>query len=237
MKLMKRATILVLVVGLLAAFAGATAAQEYPPNTLTVDGFGQAFGEPDVVIVQLGVQTSSSDVMEAYNNANIAIQNVIDALKAAGIEDRDLQTTGLYLYQDTPFNPQTGEPGTEPIYRVQNSLTVTVRDVDTVGDIINIGVEAGANNIGGIPFSIDDPAALEQQAREAAIGDARQRAEELASLMGVELGSPSIIVESNDGQPPILYDRAQAGFGGSGVPVEEGQLSVGVVVKVTFNFE
>ena len=88
MKLMKRATILVLVVGLLAAFVGATAAQEYPPNTLTVDGFGQAFGEPDVVIVQLGVQTSSSDVMEAYNNANIAIQNVIDALKAAGIEDR-----------------------------------------------------------------------------------------------------------------------------------------------------
>lgn len=236
MKTVQRAAVLVLVVGLLIAGVGAAGAQEYPHNTLTVDGFGQAFGAPDVALVQLGVQTSSSNVSEAYNNANTAIQNVIDALVAIGIEERDIQTTGLYLYQDTPFNPQTGEPSETPIYRVTNSLTVTVRDVSRAGEVINTGVEAGANNIGGLTFSIDDTAALEQEARAAAIEDARVRAEQLANLMGVELGAPTIIVE-NPGQPGVVFDRAAAfGLGGAGAAVEEGQLQVNVQVRVTFNF-
>lgn len=237
MKSLQRAVVFALVIGLLAAFAGAAGAQDYPPGTLTVDGFGQAFGAPDVAIVQLGVQNSSTDVLEAYNSTNAAVESLIAALMDAGIAEADIQTTGLYMYQDTPYNPMTGEPGTEPIYRVQNSLNVTVRDVQQVGAVINAGVAAGANNIGGISFSIADPAALEQEARSSAIDDARARAEQLASLMGVTLGNPTIIVETNNGGGPIFYDRAQMAMGGGGAPVQEGQLSVAVQVRVTFSIE
>ncbi len=233
--LLQRAAVLVLVIGLLVA-VGAASAQEYPPDTLTVRGFGQAFGSPDIVVVQLGVQTSSGDVMEAYNEANETIENVIEALIEIGIDESDIQTTGLYLYQENPFNPQTGEPSDNAIYRVQNSLTVTVRDVTAAGEVINTGVEAGANNIGGLTFSIDDPSDLEQEAREAAMADARERAEQLAELMGVELGNPTIVVEGDETQP-FLFDRAMGGFGGSGVPIQEGQLTVSMVVRVTFNVE
>jgi uncharacterized protein YggE len=237
MKSLQRVVILAVVIGLLAAFAGAAGAQDYPPGTLTVDGFGQAFGAPDVAIVQLGVQNSSTDVLEAYNSTNTAVESLIAALIDAGIAEADIQTTGLYMYQDTPYNPTTGEPSNEPIYRVQNSLNVTVRDVQQVGAVINAGVAAGANNIGGITFSIADPAALEQDARSVAIDDARARAEQLASLMGVTLGNPTIIVETNNGGGPILYDRAQSAMGGGGAPVQEGQLSVAVQVRVTFSIE
>jgi len=235
MKYLQRAVIVAVVVGLLAAFAGTAGAQDYPPGTLTVDGFGQAFGAPDVAIVQLGVQNSSTDVLEAYNSTNSAVESLIAALVDAGIAEADIQTTGLYMYQDTPYNPTTGEPSDEPIYRVQNSLNVTVRDVEQVGAVINAGVSAGANNIGGITFSIADPAELAQEARSSAIDDARQRAEQLAGLMGVTLGDPTIIVETNDTGGPIFYDRAQAAMGGGGAPVQEGQLSVAVQVRVTFN--
>jgi hypothetical protein len=234
MKYLRVLTVAVMI-GLLAAFVGAAGAQDYPPGTLTVDGFGQAFGAPDVAIVQLGVQNSSTDVLEAYNSTNAAVESLIAALMDAGIAEADIQTTGLYMYQDTPYNPTTGEPSNEPIYRVQNSLNVTVRDVQQVGAVINAGVSAGANNIGGITFSIADPAELAQEARSAAIDDARQRAEQLAGLIGVTLGDPTIIVETNDAGAPIFYDRVQAAMGGGGAPVQEGQLSVSVQVRVTFN--
>lgn len=234
MKSLQRIVIVVMI-GLLAAFAGAAGAQDYPPGSLTVDGYGQAFGAPDVAIVQLGVQNSSTDVLQAYNSTNSVVESLIAALIDAGIAEADIQTTGLYMYQDTPYNPQTGEPSNEPIYRVQNSLNVTVRDVQQVGAVINAGVAAGANNIGGITFSIADPAELEQEARAVAIDNARQRAEQLASLMGVTLGDPTIIVEANDGSSPIFYDRIQSAMGGGGAPVQEGQLSVAVRVRVTFN--
>ena len=235
MKVLQRVAILAVIMGVLAAFAGAAGAQDYPPGTLTVDGFGQAFGAPDVAIVQLGVQNSSTDVLEAYNSTNSAVESLIAALVDAGIAEADIQTTGLYMYQDTPYNPTTGEPSDEPIYRVQNSLNVTVRDVQQVGAVINAGVAAGANNIGGITFSIADPAELAQEARSSAIDDARQRAEQLASLMGVTLGDPTIIVETNNAGGPIFYDRMQSAMGGGGAPVQEGQLSVAVQVRVTFS--
>ncbi|MBZ0301422.1 MAG: SIMPL domain-containing protein [Anaerolineae bacterium] len=236
MKVLQRIAFFAGIIGLLAGLTGVAAAQDYPPGTLTVEGYGQAFGAPDIALVQLGVQTSSSDVLEAYNTANDAVQNVIAALTDAGIDLKDIQTTGLYLYQDTPYNPQTGEPSTAPIYRVTNSLNVTVRDVAQVGDVINTGVQAGANNINGLTFNIADPAALEEQAREVAVADARARAEQLAGLMGVQLGEATIIVETPNAQPPMLYDRAQSAMGG-GAAVQEGQLQVSVLVRVTFNIQ
>jgi uncharacterized protein YggE len=216
---------------------GSASAQDYPPNTLTVDGAGQAFGSPDVANVQLGVQTSGADVVEAYSAANTAMDSVIAALIEMGIAEQDLQTTGLFLYQDNPFNPETGAPSETPIYRVQNSLNITVRDISQVSTVISAGIEAGANNINNLTFGISDPAELEQEARVAAVADARQRAEQLADLLGVELGTATIITETQDAGTPILFDRMQSGGGIGGAAVQEGQLSVGVQVRITFNIQ
>ena len=205
-----------------------------PTNSLTVSGIGQASGSPDIAYVQLGVQISNSDVIAGFAEANERMQAVLDALREQGVAPEDLQTTGLFIYQDTIYDPQTGMPGENSLYRIGNSVNVTVRDVTQVSEIINTGVSAGANNINGLTFGIDDRASLEQSARAAAVEDARNRASELAALMGVTLGDPIIVVEGNsDGQFPIPYDRMESAMGG-GVPVETGQQTISMVVRVTF---
>ena len=232
---MKRTGIFVIALLISLLAVGAASAQEYPPNTITVDGLGQASGAPDVAFVQLGVQTSDNDVITAFNAANETIQQVVNALVDMGIERADIQTTGLSLYQDMPFDPATGRPSEDTIYRAHNSVNVTVRDVSSVGEVINTGVEAGANTINGVSFGIADPSALEQTAREDAFANARERAEQLAELMGVELGDVNMVVESNDYAQPFMFDRANFAMGAGGNAIEEGQLSVNVRVRVTFN--
>ena len=234
---------LALVAGLLAAATGSAAAQDNPANTLTVTGVGTASGAPDVAILELGVQTINSDVVTAFNEASSRLDAVRDALLGQGIAAEDLQTLGLSLYQETPYDPQTGMPGERVIYRVSNMLRVTIRDVDKAGDIISAGVNAGANTINGLNFSLSDPAALQAQAREKAVADARARAEQLAALTGVTLGAPVVVVEGEAGTPTsFLYPQfaypqfaAFVGMGGGGAPVETGQLSVTVQVRVTYS--
>ncbi len=237
MRNVKSIVVTAVLVGIVALVALPALAQDNavpPTNSLTVDGIGQASGAPDIAYVQLGVQISNNDVVAGFAEANDSMQAVLDALREQGVAPEDLQTTGLFIYQDTIYDPQTGAPGETPIYRIGNTVNVTVRDVTQVSAIINTGVGAGANNINGLSFGINDRASLEQVARAAAVEDARSRAAELADLMGVTLGAPIIVVENNnDGASPIAYDRMESAVGG-GVPVETGQLNISVRVRVTF---
>jgi uncharacterized protein YggE len=227
---------LALVIGLLAAFTGSAAAQDAPANTITVTGVGTAAGAPDIAILELGVQTANSDVQAAFTEANSRLNAVRDALLAQGIAAEDLQTLGLSLYQETPYDPQSGMPSENVIYRVQNMLRVTVRDINTAGDIISLAVGAGANAINGLNFSLSDPAALQAQARERAVADARVRAQQLADLTGVSLGAITVVVEGDSGGSPRPFAAMDVAYGmGGAAPIETGQLSVTVQVRVTYS--
>jgi len=223
-------------VALLVLLTGATSAQDAPVNSITVDGFGQAFGSPDVAYLQLGVQVTDTDVSAAFAQANEKMTDVIAALTEQGIEAKDIQTTGLYMYPETAYDPQTGVPTDNITYRVGNSVDVTIRDVSKIGDVVSAGVDAGANNINSLNFGIADTASLESEARTAAIADAKDRAAQLAAALELTLGDPIIVVESfSSSPPPIAYDRAQAVGGAGNVPIQEGQLNVNVQVTVTFS--
>ncbi|MGQ9887769.1 MAG: SIMPL domain-containing protein [Aggregatilineales bacterium] len=233
---------LALAVGLLVAATGSAAAQDSPANTLTVAGVGTASGAPDIAILELGVQIINSDVLTAFSEANDRLNAVRDAVLGQGIAAEDLQTLGLSLYQETPYDPQTGMPSERVIYRVSNMLRVTVRDVNSAGDVISAAVNAGANTINRLDFSLSDPAALQARARERAVADARARAEQLAALTGVALGAPVVVVEGQIGTPTLfpqqfseLYAFGIMGGGLGGAPVETGQLSVTVQVRVTYS--
>lgn len=235
---LKKATIVVLLTALSVLLVGTVVAQDTVTSadrTITVTGYGEAAGSPDIAYVQLGVEASGADVVSTFDEVNSKMQNVLDALREAGIEDRDLQTTGLYIYQETGINPETGMRSDNVTYRAGNNVVVTIRDISRVGEIISVGVEAGANSINSLNFGLDDTVALEQEALAAAVENARTRAAELAELMGVTLGEPLTIVEGGLNNTPIPFERAQAGFAlDSSVPVAQGQLTVPVQVRVTF---
>jgi uncharacterized protein YggE len=201
---------------------------------ITVVGQGEAFGTPDKAQVQVGVEIFAPTVAEATSQNEATIQQIMAALTALNIAAEDVQTTNYSLWAEQIY----GEQGPEGIagYRVTNQVNVTIRDIAQVSDVLSAAIDAGANAIYGIQFSVADPAELQAQARAAAVADARARAESLAGLAEVTLGDVTIISEVI-GQPVMPM-----GYGGNMVMAEAvaapsispGQLSYNVQVQVTF---
>ena len=229
---------ILLTLTLLLTLVAAAQAQE-AWRALTVSGSGSAYGAPDVALVRLGVQTSDEDVLAAFNRSNEITARIVEALLALGIERVDIQTSGLSLYQDRPYDPYSDLEDGTIVYWAQNTLSVTLRDVALVGQALGASVQAGANSIDRLSYGISDPAALEAQARELAVADARARAEHLAELTGSQLGRVFTIQESGDGFSPRaerLEFAAMADAGGAAT-VEAGQLSVSVQLQITWELE
>lgn len=239
-----RKSVLVLGVLGLSMLALATACTEENvqvlPSTgaegIQVSGTGSAFGVPDVALIDLGVSVERSSVTAARDEAAEAMQEVIDTLKDNGVEDRDVQTTRFSI------QPVFDYPDGRQVLRgfeVTNMVTAKVRDIDSLDDVLDDAAEAAGDlvQIQGLRFDIDDPSELEAEAREAAVGEARDKGETLAELSGVSLGRPISISESAVSPPIPLAERALAGAADVATPIEAGELEVTVTVNVLFAIE
>ena len=205
----------------------AQASDGSPERTLTVVGTGSASAAPDLAMVQIGVDTQAASPQAATRQNDKRLEAVIEALKAAGIAEPDIQAAHYNLYAEQRYDPATNEPIGEFIYRVSNGLSVQVHDLTQVGAVLGAAVEAGANSISGVTFSFADTTALEATAREKAVADAKARAQSLAQLSGVELGEVVAISEVIGGPGAVLYEPG-------GLPFQPGQLEVRMQVQVSF---
>ncbi len=205
-------------------------------RTITVVGVGTASGAPDQATAQLGIETQSTTPEQATRANNDQMTKLIEALKAAGIAEKDIQTTYYSVYTEQRYKPETGEATGEIIYHASASVSVTIRDISQVGAVLDKAVAAGANNISGVSFSVADTTGLEATARERAVADARARAADLARLFGVQVGEVTAISEVVNSGPVPVYDRA-TGLGGGGTPIQPGQLSISTQLQVTFNLK
>ncbi len=216
--------------------AAAPAPQTTTPNGggISVTGTGTITGTPDMVQVSVGVVTQGTTVQDAVSANATQMNALLSALKALGVADKDIQTSNYNL--STQNNPKPVAPGgtetTETTYYVNNQVQVTLHDVSKLGDLLDKIVAAGANNIYGVSFGISDPSQLEDQARAKAVQDASNRAQSLAKLEGVTLGSV-VSVSETSGYPGTVYPAA-AGLGGGGTPIQPGQLQVSVSLQVTY---
>jgi uncharacterized protein YggE len=227
--------ILVIATGCSAASDAATATT--PPNrTITVVGVGKAAGTPDVAHVTIGVETRDESVQKAVDDNEARMTKILDAIKSLGIADKDIRTSSYSVFAEREpqrFPEVEGSEG-PVVYRVNNMATVTVRDLGKIGDVLDEAVGAGANNIYGISFSVDDPSELEAEARANAVADARARAESLAELTDVSVGDVLSISEVIGGPVPVI-ERAVVGVAYSaGAPIEPGELEVQMNVQVTY---
>ncbi|MCJ7568082.1 MAG: SIMPL domain-containing protein [Anaerolineales bacterium] len=234
-----------LVLVLLVAGCGSANGTGLPEERLTVSvtGYGQAEGTPDLANAQLGVSIVDPDIGKAINEANAAIERITNAVVAQGVSSNDVLTTNYSVWSEEVYDPQTGMPTGETRYRVDINLAITVREVHRMGDLIAVGLGAGATNISGINFTIDDTAALEAVARDNAIADVRDRAEKLAQGLGMTLGNPISVGEGSAGAPGPIYSyglKGDIGMGGGGVGagvpsiISPGQTTIGVQVTVIY---
>jgi uncharacterized protein len=204
---------------------------------ITVSGEGKVSGEPDLALITIGVSTLRPTVAEARDAAATALTGILDSMRATGVADDDIQTSQLSIYPEYDYND-----GNQRLrgFRVNNTVTAKLRDIDATSDVVDGAITAGGDEttIQSIAFTIDNPESLRQQAREAAVADAKKKAETLASASGVQVGQPVNISESGGYQPPIAYDRA-AGADESlqpapSTPIEPGELDVIINVSVTW---
>jgi uncharacterized protein YggE len=212
-------------------------------ETISVTGYGEASGSPDLANLQLGVSTVNSDIGQAIYDANTAIERITEAVVARGVNSNDIRTANYSVWTEEIYDPETGMPTGETRYHVDIQLAVTVHDVQGIGGLISAGLDAGVTNIQGVSFTIDDTSALEAEARDIAMLDAQDRAQKLAEGMGVRLGKPIAIGEGYAAgiSPTYTYGlKGDIGIGGGGVgagypsTVSPGQTTIGMQVTVIF---
>lgn len=217
-----------------------TRIENTPPDQvrgITVSGEGKVSGEPDLALITVGVSTLRPSVAEARDAAATALTAVLDSMRANGVADDDLQTSQLSIYPEYDY-----DDGTQRLrgFRVSNTVTAKLRDIDGTSEVVDGAITAGGDEttIQGITFTIDNPESLRQQAREAAVADAKRKAETLAAASGVEVGEPINITESGGYQPPIPYAERAVGAddlqGAPSTPIEPGELDVIINVSVTW---
>lgn len=229
-----------LVAAIAVAGCGLVGAPTQTRESIAVSGFGEATGTPDVATVQLGVETEAGSIAEAVEISNQTVERVTQALLDFGIAANDIQTTNFNVWYQEDFDPATGRPSGVRRYHVDSTVRVKVRDIAQVSATIQNGLDAGANNVFGLSYGIDDTAALEADARQQALADARDRAGQLADALGLTLGEPLVVSELVGGGLLSLAEaglRQGLGGGGGGPPLSPGELTVGIQVDVMYAIE
>jgi uncharacterized protein len=209
--------------------------QPATPPTLNVNGSAQVTLAPDIAYISIGVHTQNADANEAVSSNATQSQKVMDALKAMGIDVKDIRTNN---YSITP-QQQTDDKGqpTGMLYVVDNTVYVTLRDLTKIGDVLGVATQAGANNIYGIQFDIADKNTALADARKSAVENAHQQAEELAQAAGVKLGSVQSINYYNNYPVPAMAEGKGGGTLASpaiSVPITPGQLTFTVDVNIVY---
>ena len=218
-----------------AAFAGLLAApalaQTVPPPAISVTGEATVQVAPDQAQIEGGVSTDAKTAREASETNNAAMGKVLLALKGAGIDEKDYQTSRLQLQPQ--YAPNRSGPSPVTGYRASNRVTVKVRDVTKVASMIDVLVSAGANDIGGINFVVTQASKLLDEAREQAMSDARRKAQIYARAAGVTLGEPLSISEEG-AATPLFRGRVAGGIAASAAPIAQGEETLSVTVNVSW---
>jgi uncharacterized protein len=210
-------------------------------RTLVVSGNGIVSLAPDIAYIYIGVHTDDPDLASGVSRNNTQAQTLVDALKNAGIDGKDIQTSNFSVYTNgnLGYDKATGQTTSNGVYySVDNTVYVTMRDLGKLGTILNTAVSSGANSINSISFDVADKTAAMVEARQKAMTNASNLAAELAKTAGLKLGEIQNVSYS-DYSPSPYY-----GMGGGGaaapnasVPIQAGQTQISVTVSVTYTIK
>jgi uncharacterized protein YggE len=211
---------------------------------ISISGMGEVSAAPDTAFINSGVTTQGATAREALDANTKAMNDLMATLKEAGIEARDIQTSGFsvspnYVYSDARDANGYQLPPKINGYQVFNTVNVRIRDLATLGAVLDKQVNVGANTINGITFSVADPSKLYDQARKAAFADAKEKASLYAEAAGETLGDLRSISENQgyDQPQPYTMKAMDTAAASAPVPVATGELSFSINVQVTWSVD
>lgn len=228
------------VLALMVSACGPTTINQAAPETLrtlNIDGIGVVYLAPDVVYITIGVNTQKSNASEAVTLNKEQTTAVIQAIRDGGVEEKDIRTNNFSIWSNPQYD-EFGQLNGQVTYVVDNTVNVTVRDLDKLGDLLDSAITAGANSIYSIQFDVEDKDAAIEEARTQAVAKAQAQAQALADAAGVSLGDIQYISYYEGGASPYFYGGKGGGGGGVSeavaVPIQPGQLAVTVTVNMTY---
>ncbi len=227
---------------------GAAAAQDQsgaggPPRPIRVSGTGEVQVKPDMATIQFAVETTGTTAQEAAEANADAMDRVIQALRGAGVANDDIRTSGYSLYPEYAIQPRD-DPNAPPQirgYRASNQVTVRSTNLDGLGQLIDVGLAAGANRMSGVSFELRDSEAARAAALREAVLAARASAETIASALGVTLGAVLDASTSADPVRPVMqYEMAfdmRMSAAAPPTPIQAGEQTVRAVASIIYEIQ
>jgi uncharacterized protein len=203
---------------------------------ISVSGTGRIRAKPDLATIRLGVEAQAAEAVQAQSKVNDKITKILQQLEKRGIPKKQIQTTNLQLYPVySQENPETrnNEPPRVVAYRASNTLQIEVTDTTTVGQVIDAGTSAGANQLQGVSFFLKDEKAQKNLALRQAVLEARKKAETLADSLGVRLGDVLTAREDSVNVSMPHYAAMERAAVAS-TPVEPGEIEIQAGVTVQY---
>lgn len=204
-------------------------------TTFDATGEGTAIARPDIASVSVGIQAQAQTVKNVQDQINSVINKVSEGLKQIGVDSKDIQTRNYSI------NPSYDYSGGSPRitgYSANTTLSVKVRDLDNINNVIDTATANGANQVGGVSFDIEDKTKAENEAREKAVEQAKKKAEAAAKIAGFKLGRIMNYAENQPGggRPiPILMEAAKAV--GAPTQVEPGTSEITITVTLSYEIQ
>ena len=201
-------------------------------NTVTSSGSGTVSAVPDIAVMSFGVSASSSNAKTALNSVSGKATKVSDALKKAGVADKDIQTQNISIY------PQTDQNNKVTGYQASLSVSAKVRDLSQLSSVIGAASAAGVDSLNGPTFSISEDAPYTEQAVQKAVDDARRNATAMARAAGKSVGAVVSMTNNASGPiSPVPFSSALAAGAAKDVPIQPGQLDVTSNLTVVFELK
>jgi uncharacterized protein len=223
----------------LLAFGPAFAEEMKMNRIVSMTGHGEVRAVPDTAQVSVGVTSFGNTAREALTANTTAMTNLMAVLLKTGIEKRDITTSNFNV---GPRYVNTSNDGSTPAkisgYDVTNTVTINVRKIESLGDVLDQAVSAGSNQVYGISFSVTDADKKLDEARKDAIADAKRKAELYAGASGFSIGEVVSVIEGGGGAPmPVVYARAKSAEMSADVPMSQGEQVLGVDVSVVWEIK
>jgi len=210
-------------------------AEDALPAVISVTGEGRVEAPPDMATVSLGVQTDADTASAAMAENAAKLTAVIERLKAAGIEARDIQSSGLSLGPRYDYGKQDGTPPAVVGYSASTMVTVRVRALDDLGGVLDGVVADGANTLNGLSFGVAEDRPLIDEARRRAVADAAAKAALYAEVAGVKLGRVRTISEAGGPAQPLPMALGAAPFAKeASMPIAPGELSISAAISIVY---
>lgn len=232
-KMMSMMVALTLIAGSMALPAFADTTTPNSPNVVAVTGNGTVVAKPDIAYLQVGYQAHNKVALTAQNEVKTKMAAIIKELKAKGVKDADIKTTNISLYKTADYVKEVKNE----YYVAINTVEITSRDLDNIGSLIDTAVNAGANELGSVRFSIEDQEKYQIQAITLALKNAGNKAKAIATFSGITINKPSKITENSYGGG-MIYREASAMVKAADVvtPVEVGTISIEANVSVEYQY-